>query len=453
MFRIFVFLVCLSPLPFGANRDWSANLFCLCFAGLALFSAIGSLFDRSNKIINVTNFRCALALFLVPIIWAALQASSWVPNDWVHPIWFEMQGALLDSIEYKTSGYISVDPYRTKGALARLLSYGLVFFLSAHYCRRTANVYFLWKSLSIAGFLYATYGLIIYFGGFNKILWFDKWAYLPDLTSTFVNRNSFATYVGLTLLCCVAMTHRESQKGLSYGLSTNFGKEYFVEKGLLRLWLPALSIAACFTALLLTHSRGGFISTVIGLFCFIVIIFLRKKGSLGYISFIGLLVVSICYFAFILSGDLLMIRFDQISLENSDRLKVYATLLHAIQENFWRGVGYGTFENSFRLYRESNVQKFFDTAHNTYLENIFELGFWQALSLFCSVFFIFFNCLKKVFHRNINWIYLATAISATVLVAVHSLVDFSLQIPAITFTYTALLGGAYAQSLKEMDEG
>jgi hypothetical protein len=37
-------------------------------------------------------------------------------------------------------------------------------------------------------------------------------------------------------------------------------------------------------------------------------------------------------------------------------------------------------------------------------------------------------------------------VAATFLVALHAMVDFSLQIPAVTYTYCFLLGTAVAQS-------
>ena len=51
---------------------------------------------------------------------------------------------------------------------------------------------------------YALFGLFAFFFTPDKVLWFDRWAYIGDLTSTFVNRNSFATFAGLGLFVVYA---------------------------------------------------------------------------------------------------------------------------------------------------------------------------------------------------------------------------------------------------------
>ncbi|MCK5872974.1 MAG: O-antigen ligase family protein, partial [Methylococcales bacterium] len=135
------------------------------------------------------------------------------------------------------------------------------------------------------------------------------------------------------------------------------------------------------------------------------------------------------------------------SIEREARLNVYKILGNAISENYWLGTGYGGFEKSFRLYRDKTVKGHYTAAHNSYLENIFELGILQAFALFSAIFFIAIRCLQGIWKRQRNWIFPAIGFSATVLVGTHALVDFSLQIPAIAYTYALLMGAAFAQSL------
>ena len=55
-------------------------------------------------------------------------------------------------------------------------------------------------------------------------------------------------------------------------------------------------------------------------------------------------------------------------------------------------------------------------------------------------------CLRGVRRRRRDWIFPAVGLAASVLVAVHSLFDFSLQMPAVAITYACLRGAACAQS-------
>ena len=54
--------------------------------------------------------------------------------------------------------------------------------------------------------------------------------------------------------------------------------------------------------------------------------------------------------------------------------------------------------------------------------------------------------MRGVFARRRGQRFTLVAVGATVLVAMHALVDFSLQIPAVAVTFAALLGIGVAQA-------
>jgi O-antigen ligase len=110
------------------------------------------------------------------------------------------------------------------------------------------------------------------------------------------------------------------------------------------------------------------------------------------------------------------------------------------------GFGYGTFADSFRLYRNDKLYAHFDKAHNTYLENIFELGWPAAGLLLLCLAWLTLICVRGARDRGRDWVYPATGVAASVLVGIHSFLDFSLQMPAIAITYAAILGVACSQS-------
>ena len=80
------------------------------------------------------------------------------------------------------------------------------------------------------------------------------------------------------------------------------------------------------------------------------------------------------------------------------------------------------------------------------MESALELGIPAAIALILAVGTTAFYCLIGIRRRRRDVIYPAVGLAATVLVAVHSLVDFSLQIPAVAVTYSLLMGVACAQS-------
>ncbi len=127
-------------------------------------------------------------------------------------------------------------------------------------------------------------------------------------------------------------------------------------------------------------------------------------------------------------------------------MTVYELVSRPLKQGHMQGLGYGTFSDSFRMYRDEQLNAQYDKAHNTYLENIFELGWPAALLLFASIGGLGLVCLNGLRNRGRDWVFPATGLAATVLVGVHSAFDFSLQMPAVAMTYACIMGVACAQS-------
>jgi O-antigen ligase len=87
-----------------------------------------------------------------------------------------------------------------------------------------------------------------------------------------------------------------------------------------------------------------------------------------------------------------------------------------------------------------------DKAHNDYLEFAAGLGLPAAIAWWTAWTLLIADCLRGVFRRRRNRQFVILAVGASVLVAVHSAFDFSLQIPAVAFFYAALIGIGLAQS-------
>ena len=444
MYHFFLASILLSPLPFGANRPWAWSLYALLMALLGLVFFVQVLLGKRQEPVRIQPMLVSLILFCIPLAWGLYQLSGLAPPTWVHPFW----GLAAEQLGVPVVARISVAPQETWTALMRLGSYGLVFFLSFQFHRDSHKAALTFKALAYAGFAYAVYGMVIYLGHFDTVLWFDKWASGNVVTSTFINRNTYATYAGLTLLASFPLMFSIIESSLHYGVSSNFGRAYFFENVLLRGWFPLLLIITVLSALLMSQSRGGFMSTVFAIVIFLFILLLsRKTKHTKGLLWLTLFIVVLAWFVLAQSVDRLMDRFDAMSIESEGRAMVYTLLDKSIAENRWLGMGYGSFAESFRLYRDETIVGFYDKAHNTYLENSFELGQIPALALFLAIAWSAWVCLRGVWVRRRDWLYPALGVAASVLVGTHALVDFSLQIPAVAFTYALIMGVAVAQSV------
>lgn len=444
LFRTFLFIISLSPLFFGTNRPCSWSIYAFLIAGIGILYFANSLLQHKEFEILIKPIKYPLLLILVPIIWIFVQISIWAPSSWVHPFW----GMTAQQLPIPVTPTISLSPAESMTALMKLTSYLLVFFLSFQFNRYSEKAIFTFKMTAYVGTAYAVYGLYAFWTGDNILLGFDNSAYKGNVRSTFVNRNSYATYAGLCLLALLPLLLERVKGSLIYGINSYYGLQYFIENFIIRAWLPILMGTTIFFALFLSHSRGGFLSTLLAIVVFFSSLYLAGKLKKGKALPALLLILCIIGVSFWSSGEVLIERIDQISLENNGRLEVYRILDEAIAENYWLGTGYGSFEKSFRLYRDEAIKKAgYRSAHNSYLENMFELGVIQACALFGSIFLVAITCLQGIWKRHRNWAYPAVGFSATVLVATHALVDFSLQIPAVAYIYALLVGAALAQSL------
>lgn len=445
-FTGFLLLIALCPLPFGANRPWASDLLAALVGLFLLLAALAQppLLRFSQEAPQKRLALAASALLLV-VLWSIFQTVSWTPTAWHHPIWKEAEG-LLGPVR----GTISVDPSLFYESLARLLSYIGCFLLALQATRNPDHAKIMVRVLAYAGAAYAAYGLLAQSMGSNTILWYKKWAYEGFLTSTFVNKNSYAAFAGLGLLCCITVLRDRfhkvkiqdeviAQKSRWVALLSSLQtKDYLA-------FLPLLTILA---ALALTGSRAGITSTFIGVLGYVLALAVHKRLKAKQWSLLlgGGLIVFVGFVA--LGGEALLSRMDQsqVASDAETRMAGYELVGIAISDNPWLGFGLGTFDSAFKLYRDNRLPLWYHHAHNDYLEMVMDLGIPAALLLFLAIGLMVSCCVTGLWARRKGSGFLALAIGASSLVAAHAFVDFSLHIPAIAATYATILGLGVAQS-------
>jgi len=439
IFYALLLLIVLVPIPNGSNRPWSWSLCGLVISVLSLAWVVTALWDQRNVSLSLPPL--IISLFLFPCLWVLLQVSHFLPEAWFHPLW----GLAAEVLDAPPPG-ISLTPDMSLTALMRLISYALVFFLVFQFCRNPHRAHTTLKWLAVAGILYALYGLVVYWGNFHVLFWTESGGDINSVSSTFINKNAYVDYAGMGLLCLMALslsrfTRPHRMQGVSPG-----GRQERIETFIFNSWKPFLGVMIISSALISTQSRGGAVACAIGVTTFLLVYLVRKKAdtkilmaSLGGMCLIIMLAYSI-------SNEVLLQRMVKVDTEGAERITVFKLTIDATKDNPLTGFGYGAFDQGFKTYRNEDVQYLYDKTHNTYLENGFELGVPAALSLVLSLLGLFLLCLRGVFRRKRNWIYPATGLAATTLVASHALFDFALQIPAVAITYAAIMGLAVAQS-------
>jgi O-antigen ligase len=152
---------------------------------------------------------------------------------------------------------------------------------------------------------------------------------------------------------------------------------------------------------------------------------------------------------FFVSGATIEDRFDQLmGTQGASELRpvLWADAEHAIADHPLTGTGLGTFRDAYSLYAQEFEPYIVDKVHNDYLELALGLGIPAAIAWVGALGWLMVLCMRGVFRRRRRKIYALAAVSATMLVAFHSLFDFSLQIPAVSILYVTVLGIGLAQS-------
>jgi len=445
LFVGFVALLAWTPLWFGSNLPLAWGVNAVGFGGLAVLYEIGLLATLRRHPVALRRIWFPALAFAGVCAWSLIQVSSFVPTGNHHPIWQMARETLASDLP----GSISVNRDDTIVALLRFVTCGLAFWLALHLCRQAARAHRLAQSIAIIGGFYAIYGVIAFYLFPRTLFWFDKPAYSDSVTSSFVNPNSYATYAGLGLTAALALAtslflHRGDLR--SAGVGRKIAQFIALIVGPAGLWIACASIVGA--ALILTGSRGGCFATLGGLLTFLLLAGVRGRDNAAASGF-GLLMVGLAIgAAFFNFCDFLADRLTAQGLASDDRLAVYGLTWRSIADAPLLGFGDGTFQEIFPMYRDNTVDFWgvWDKAHNSYLELLQGLGVPAALLFLAAIALLAGRCVFAALTRRNSVTAPLAASAATVIVALHAFVDFSMQIEAVALTWVALLGAGVAQS-------
>lgn len=421
-FHCFCLVLALAPLPFASNRAWAWTLLALLVGVLCVVWPIALRGETDLPRMPARRFAVPGVLFGTALLWGIVQTLTLVPADWHHPLWAQTALALGRAVD----GNIGIDRLAAESRLLRLLSYAGVFWIAAQHAASGRRARALVDACAVIGAVYAAYGLAVFLSGSETILGYDKWAYHGYLTSTFVNRNHFATFAGLSALCAAAALARRLEDGAR------------VWSALLRrdALLYVAALALCIVALFATASRAGIATTAAG-FAVWYLFRADTTPTRRYAALAAIVVVAAAALYFVLGW-----RTEGTLDQNFDaRMRVYQNSIALIEARPWLGYGLGSFGAAFATLRTHEITQVWTEAHNVYLELAVELGIPAALALLGAQIWIIAVCARKHASRIA-----VVALGAATTISLHSTIDFSVQIPAVAALWAALLGAGYGRA-------
>lgn len=437
-FRAFGWLMLLAPMFFGGNRPFFWHAIALTTALLCLSMLRKIARGEVRSIEYAWQLLPALIIAIIIVAWIVATIVPGMPGG--NPLWDKANAAL----GIHRSGTISIYPAGTLEALVRLSSYLGAFWLALQFSRQSDRAVVLLRWIGLSGAALSLYGIINFSLGNRDLLFQARYAGVGDVTGTFVNRNHFATYAGLCALANAALAFigfRKRWVDVAY-LPSSLVRALSAFAGNPAAYFLAASI--CVMGLFQSHSRMGMVSFIIAL-----LVAVSLLAALGYFRAdrrLAAVVIGLLFFYLYVSGLTTLDRFS--GSEDSQRWPLFQTCLDAIARFPWTGHGYGSFAHAFEAYRAADfaIGTNVTEAHNIYLELAFELGIPATILAVGAVLWLVCFCNVGAFRRRRERIFPVLAVSASVLVAIHSLADFSLQLPGVALIYAALLGIGCAQS-------
>lgn len=292
---------------------------------------------------------------------------------------------------------------------------------------------------------YAIYGLASLVLTPNMLLWAEKVAYQGSLTATFVNHNTAATFFGMGVVLWLCETLAEFQ---SARLSTLRSLLIVRSNEALafKIVLQSGATLLCLFALLRTGSRGGLICSSIGILAAVTLMVvnnwkLRRRYAVAFVLATGFLTLRMVF------G---MTRIASQGLIDDNRLAVYALSWQSIKERPILGAGIGTFPDLFPAFRSNDLWTWgiWDYAHSTILEIAFEMGIPIALFIMIAAISSVIILVRAAAKSELrDRVILGAVAGIAILTYLHSLIDFSLQIPGYLIVFAILLGCGLARAL------
>ncbi len=265
------------------------------------------------------------------------------------------------------------------------------------------------------------------------------------MSGTFVNSNSFGCFLGMAVVAAAALMvgTRSAARG-----ARELGEGRHILDSVTGVRLALMASALLFAGgLLFSGSRAAFAATVLASLVLGGLLLRDRFGSRRQLvaALIGAGIIG--GLVFLLAGGTLFQKVSKASADGAvNRIVIWQTTVRAIEESPWLGWGLGSFPDIYAVLQPAEIPLANDKAHSTPLETVLELGLPGGAMAMAVVVLPWVMAWRGVSRRRRRRYLPAAAFAVSAVPILHSTVDFSLQMPAIAFFTSALLGMGWAQA-------
>lgn len=335
--------------------------------------------------------------------------------------------------------FIGVSSLKSVGSAVSLsfiyqfMSYVLLFFLVANNLRteeaRRAVIF----ALFLSTFLLSIYGIYQYFWGLDitrmKVALYHSGEFPPEFMTRLGTDKVFSTFVFPPALAGFLL--------LVMPLSISMG---FVGRSRFeRIFCGFISFPLILWCLILTFSKGGWVSAVLSMVVFVFIWLTVIKRVKKNVVAIG---VTICVLIFIL-----LIVFDCLPKATFSgfigsfgvRVGYWKSIPPMVRDFFLIGSGPGTFGIMYPGYRIL-LGRETQMAHNNYLQVLVETGVFGLVAFLWIWIRFLRRGIRLIFAEKVDRMLILACFAGIIGFLIQGFVDFGLYVPGITMTVFLFLG-------------
>ncbi|MGA1868100.1 MAG: O-antigen ligase family protein [bacterium] len=447
-----ILIIAFAPCAFGSVHIWAYTLIeLIVFSLLMLWIVYHLIFPKKSLIKKdqkeLIPVYAALVLFIVTVCVQIIPLPPIILR-FLSPKAYEIYCHAIPGYEKTAlSRSLSIYPYASKISLAKFISYAGIFFLITHEIREHTRIKRIIGVLMLIGFFEALYGLYGYFSRNYSIFGFSKAYCIGPATGTYVNRNHFAGFLGMTVFVCIGYLlgkvpiRSRDRYGYTQRIIDFLNTAKASESGLVLIIIITMILGIIFSL-----SRMGVFSFVLSilLLAFITLVGRQKKFiTIIFFIFSLALITSLWY-----GLNPLVERYYRSEDSFLDRALIWRYTSHLIKDFPLMGAGLGTYETVFQQYKPDTFTyrlSRYDHAHNDYLELIAEVGLSGSIPLFLGSVYFLLLLLKKwaksnnAFSKGMS----LGGIGASFYMSLHSLTDFNLYIPANAMIFFIIMALTY----------
>jgi O-antigen ligase len=435
--------VALAPLPFGSYDSTTIAVWCMALGGCLVFAPVRYLGAGQLALAGLAGI--VVAAYAL-VLHEQLAEHPWLAAASPDPIWQEAQAALGVPLQPSVSVARNQPWFELGRPLVCMLAIACGFLVGADRGRARQ----LLKVIAWSGAAYAIYAILAHLFDPTHILWREKQAYQAYATGTFINRNTAAAYFGSCAVVWSLLLWERVRMEMPRGpLQWRAMPARLLSRMPTRIVVALAMLFLCLAAMFMTGSRGGVVLSLLALIVAFTAFFRRDlPGRAGLVTALAgggaaaLIVLQ-------LMGAGINARFDIQGVGDEGRLETYKATLRMIGDHPWFGTGQGTFAYAFPAYRSPNVSMWgvWDIAHNSLLEIAADMGIPIAVLVVVAWIVVFAVLIRGALIRRRDLVVPIAALAVAVLAVLHSLIDFTLQIPGYSIVAMALIGTGLAQSL------